>query len=207
MKLESAKKGFALLAGSVFLALGLNLFLIPQGLMEGGALGISLIVHYVTGTKVGLTFLLISIPIFLLTWFVYRPFFYNGIHGMLISALVIDLFAPIRDMAIILQVEPITSSALGGVLIGIGTGIMLRRGISIGGTDLLAQLAAKRMQTNSGLIILLFDTVIVTAGSLTVPGISLVHSLITVCSVGLTISVIVSWKRNTVQPEKSFSRL
>ncbi|REB06487.1 hypothetical protein DVB69_12335 [Sporosarcina sp. BI001-red] len=204
--MENVKKIIVLLVGSVFLAIGLNLFLIPHGLMEGGALGISLIVHYVTGTKVGLTFLLISIPIFILTWFVYRPFFYNGIHGMLISALVIDLFAPIREITVALQFGPIASSAIGGVLIGIGTGIMLRLGISIGGTDLLAQLVAKVLKTNSGLIILLFDTIIVTVGSLTVPTVSIVLSLITVCSVGLTISVIVSWNVKVVRSTEIINR-
>lgn len=197
----------ALFVGSVFIAIGLNLFLIPQGLMEGGALGISLIVHYVTGTKVGLTFLLISIPIFLLTWVVYRPFFYNGIHGMLISALVIDLFAPLEAIARTFQFGPIASSAIGGILIGIGTGLMLRRGISIGGTDLLAQLAAKSLKTNSGHIILLFDVLIVTAGSLYLPRVSLLLSLITVCSVGFTISVIVSWKEKAGQSNKVFNGL
>lgn len=205
--MESARKIIALLVGSVFIGIGLNLFLIPQGLMEGGALGISLIVHYVTGTKVGLTFLLISIPIFMLTWFVYRPFFYNGVHGMLISALIIDLFAPIKESGIALQIGPVLSSATGGIIIGVGTGIMLRRGISIGGTDLLAQLIAKGLRTNSGLIILLFDIIIVTIGSLSVPKVSLVLSLITVCSVGLTISVIVSWNTKVIQSKEVINRL
>lgn len=205
--MESARKIIALLVGSVFIGIGLNLFLIPQGLMEGGALGISLIVHYVTGTKVGLTFLLISIPIFMLTYFVYRPFFYNGIHGMLISALIIDVFAPIRESGVAFQLGPVVSSATGGILIGIGTGIMLRRGISIGGTDLLAQLIAKGVRTNSGLIILLFDIIIVTIGSLSVPTVSLVLSLITVCSVGLTISVIVSWNTKVVRTKEVINRL
>lgn len=205
--MEIVSKIMALFVGSVFIAIGLNLFLIPQGLMEGGALGISLIVHYVTGTKVGLTFLLISIPIFLLTWVVYRPFFYNGIHGMLISALVIDLFAPLEAIARTFQFGPIASSAIGGILIGIGTGLMLRRGISIGGTDLLAQLAAKSLKTNSGHIILLFDVLIVTAGSLYLPRVSLLLSLITVCSVGFTISVIVSWKEKAGQSNKVFNGL
>ncbi|MGG0644821.1 YitT family protein [Sporosarcina gallistercoris] len=205
--MELVSKIMALIVGSVFIAIGLNLFLIPQGLMEGGALGISLIVHYVTGTKVGLTFLLISIPIFFLTWVVYRPFFYNGIHGMLISALVIDLFAPLEVTARALQFGPIASSATGGILIGIGTGLMLRRGISIGGTDLLAQLAAKSLKTNSGHIILLFDVLIVTAGSLYVPKVSLLFSLITVCSVGLTISLIVSWKEKSGHSDEVFNGL
>ncbi|WP_025786167.1 YitT family protein [Sporosarcina sp. D27] len=205
--MESARKVIALLVGSVFLGIGLNLFLIPHGLMEGGALGISLIVHYVTGTKVGLTFLIISIPIFMLTYFLYRPFFYNGIHGMLISALIIDVFAPIKESGIAIQLGPVVSSATGGILIGIGTGIMLRRGISIGGTDLLAQLIAKGLRTNSGLIIMLFDIIIVTVGSLSVPTVSLVLSLITVCSVGLTISFIVSWNTKVVQSKEVINRL
>ncbi|MCM3757552.1 YitT family protein [Sporosarcina aquimarina] len=205
--METARKIIALLVGSIFIGIGLNLFLIPQGLMEGGALGISLIVHYITGTKVGLTFLLISIPIFMLTWFVYRPFFYNGIHGMLISALIIDLLAPVKESDVAIQLGPVLSSATGGILIGIGTGIMLRRGISIGGTDLLAQLIAKGLRTNSGLIIMLFDIIIVTVGSLSVPTVSLVLSLITVCSVGLTISAIVSWKPKVVPSKEIVSRL
>ncbi|WP_432352379.1 YitT family protein [Sporosarcina sp. A2] len=200
------RKIVALLIGSVILAVGLNVFLIPHGLMEGGALGISLIVHYVTETRVGLTFLIISIPIFLLTWFVYRPFFYNGIHGMLISAVVIDTLAPLRGVAALLPGGAISSAATGGVLIGIGTGLMLRRGISIGGTDLLAQLVAKGLKTNSGLIILVFDVIIVTVGSLLVPAVSLVLSLITVCCVGITISFIVSREISRF-PSGSISKL
>lgn len=205
--MDSVKKMMALLTGSVFLSIGLNLFLIPEGLMEGGALGISLIVHYLTGTKVGLTFLLISLPIFLLTWIVHRPYFYNGIHGMLISALVIDILAPLNDVAQLVQCGPIASSAIGGVFIGIGTGLMLRRDISIGGTDLLAQLIAKSLKTNSGLIILLFDITIVTAGSFSLPEVSLVLSLITVCSVGLTISAIVSLNVKPVPSKEGVNSL
>ena len=51
------KRALAIVIGSVFIAIGLNGFLIPFGLLDGGALGISLIFHYLMGVKVGLTFL------------------------------------------------------------------------------------------------------------------------------------------------------
>ena len=180
-----------LLVGCFLIALGLNGFLIPQGLMEGGALGISLIVHYVTGTKVGLTFLVISLPIFFVTWLLHRPFFHSGIHGMVFSAVIIDWMAPVREFAILLPIGTLASAIVGGVLIGLGTGLMLRFGTSIGGTDLLAQLLAKILHTNSGFLILLFDIIIVIIGSVAIPSVSLLLSLTTVLCVGGTISLIV----------------
>ncbi|WJY27907.1 MULTISPECIES: YitT family protein [Sporosarcina] len=175
----------------MLIALGLNGFLVPFGLMEGGALGISLIIHYLSGMKVGLMFLVISLPIFLMAWIWHRPFFYNGIHGMLASSLIIDLLAPVRSISDAVSIGPAASAVCGGLLIGLGTGILLRSGISIGGTDLLAQLLANWMRLNTGFVILLFDLCIVTAGSLLIPGISILLSTATVLSVGGMISLIV----------------
>ena len=177
--------------GSSFIALGLNGFLVPHGLLEGGALGMSLIIHYVFGTKVGMTFFLISVPIFIFAWLRHRPFFHSGIHGMVASSLMIDWFAPIRDSSVHMTWHPIILAGTGGILIGIGTGIMLRYGISIGGTDLLAQLVARELNVNSGLVILLVDTMIVSIGSFIILSVSFLYSLITVVCVGVVISLMV----------------
>lgn len=175
--------------GCTFIAIGLNGFLVPFGLLEGGALGISLIIHYVMGVKVGLTFLLISIPIFILAWFFYRSFFYNGLHGMLLSSIIIDVFADVFGGQLVTY--PLTSAACGGIMIGIGAGIMLRSDISIGGTDLLAQMLARRLTINSGIMIFCFDIVIVTVGSFIIHSAHLLFSFVTVFFVGLTTSLIV----------------
>lgn len=198
-----------LTAGCFLIACGLNGFLVPAGLMEGGALGISLIVHYTAGFKVGLTFLIISLPIFLTAWLWHRPFFYNGIHGMLASALVIDLLAPLQKVAGYLPEDPLVIALWGGLIIGVGTGILLRSGISIGGTDLLAQLLAKHLNLNAGFVILLFDLIIVSMGSLLIPDISLLLSATTVFCVGGTISLItagssvIGRNRRSVRPDRN----
>ena len=169
-----------------------NGFLLPFGLLDGGALGISLIFHYVMNVRVGLTFLFVSIPIFILACIYYRDFFYNGLHGLLLSSLIIDVLASTNFFGQGLVSHPLISAMFGGIFIGIGVGIMLRFDISIGGTDLLAQMMAKKLEINSGVAIFIFDFIIVTIGSFIVLSAHLILSFTTVFFAGITISIIVA---------------
>lgn len=176
--------------GSFLVGTGVNLFLVPFELLDGGALGISLIVHYVNDVKVGLALLFVNIPIFITAWFLYRSFFYNGIHGLLFSSLMIDILYPLHIFGKNVFEAPLLSAVLGGIFIGAGVGIMLRHDISVGGTDLLAQMIAKRLKLNPGFVIFLFDILIVTIGSILISSTQLFVSFTTVFFVGVTISLL-----------------
>lgn len=189
--MEFIKKGIMIVVGSTCIAIGIHGFLVPFGLLEGGALGISLVLHYVMGFKVGLTFLFISLPIFMLAWFYFRTFFYNGLHGMLLSSVIIDMVASSNWFGQQLVSSSLASAIIGGIVIGIGAGMMLRSNISIGGTDLLAQMFAKRLKINAGIAIFCFDIVIVTIGSFIIPTAYLHLSITTVFTIGVTTSFLV----------------
>ena len=193
------QKAFTIVIGSLLAAIGVNMFLVPFELLDGGALGISLIFHYAMEGKVGLTFLIVSIPIFMFAWKYYRSFFYNGIHGMLLSSLLIDLLYPLHMFGRALETVPLVSAICGGIVIGTGIGIMLRQDISIGGTDLLAQMIARKLAVNPGFVIFCVDILIVTAGSLLIPSIQLILSFATVFFAGITISLIVSRTKKTIE--------
>lgn len=184
------KQVMMILVGSVLIGLGVNIFLVPFELLDGGALGISLIIHYVKDVRVGLTLILVSIPIFTLAFFCYRSFFYKGIHGMLFSSLMIDMLSPFQVFAQKLELPVIGSAAIGGIIIGIGVGTMLRLDISIGGTDLLAQMVAKRLKINTGYMIFFNDILIVSIGSLILLSNSILLSYTTVFFVSATVTVI-----------------
>ena len=143
----------------------------------------------------GLTFLLISIPIFIFAWFFYRSFFYNGIHGMLISSLIIDLLYPLHRIGENVAIGPLISASLGGIFIGAGVGIMFLLDISDGGIDLLAQMLSRKLKLNPGLVIFGFDLVIVSIGSMLIMSSHIILSYITIIFVGITTSYIVSKKR------------
>jgi uncharacterized membrane-anchored protein YitT (DUF2179 family) len=192
------QKALTIFVGSLLIAIGVNVFLIPFELLDGGAIGISLIFHYAMDVKVGLTFLIVSIPIFMLAWKYYRTFFYNGIHGMLLSSMIIDLLYPLQMIGREVVTVPLVSAACGGIVIGLGIGIMLRLDISIGGTDLLGQMIARKLAINPGFMIFCIDILIVTMGSLLIPSVHLVLSFTTVFIVGLTTSLIVSKTRKVI---------
>jgi uncharacterized membrane-anchored protein YitT (DUF2179 family) len=186
------QRAFIILMGSLLVGIGVNLFLVPFELLDGGALGISLIFHYVSEVKVGLALLLVNVPIFIGAWFFYRSFFYNGIHGLLFSSLMIDFLYPLHTFGKNVVTAPLLSAALGGIFIGAGVGIMLRHEISVGGTDLLAQMFARRLKLNPGYVIFSFDILIVTIGSILISSTQLFVSYTTVFFVGVTISLLVS---------------
>lgn len=189
--MEFMKKGLIIFIGSSCIAIGIHGFLVPYGLLEGGALGISLVIHYLMDARVGFTFLIISLPIFMLAWVYYRTFFYNGLHGMLLSSLIIDIVAASDWFSQPIVPTAAMSAMVGGIVIGLGAGLMLRVNISIGGTDLLAQMLAKKVQMNAGIMIFCFDIFIVTIGSFIIPTAYLYLSAITVLMVGVTTSSIV----------------
>jgi uncharacterized membrane-anchored protein YitT (DUF2179 family) len=179
-------KGSIIIAGSILLSLGINLFLAPYEILDGGIIGVGLILHYLWGLKTGLMILFMSIPIFIIAWFYYRNYFYNSLHGMMISSFFIDLFKPIDA---ILQIDALFSSILGGIFVGLGIGLMLRYKTSTGGTDLLAQFLFDKTGINVGVLIFAIDAVVILCGGLLLSSQTLLLSIITILFVGLTTSL------------------
>jgi uncharacterized membrane-anchored protein YitT (DUF2179 family) len=175
------RRTVAIFLGSVLLGIGINGFIVPFHLLDGGMIGISLLVKYVWGYKVGLTLILLSIPIYLLAWKLERRYFINSIHGLLVSSLIIDLLTPLRGM---FSVSIIESSVIGGLFIGTGIGWMLRHETSTGGTDLLALFVSRWLSINVGMVIFLIDAAVILAGLYVMGEGILFYSLVTILSVG-----------------------
>ncbi|KEZ53276.1 MULTISPECIES: YitT family protein [Metabacillus] len=177
----------AIIIGSLLIGIGINGFLVPHHLIDGGVDGAALIMHYYFDFKTGLCILLFSIPLCMYAWFYKPAYFYSSFHGLLVSAFFIDLLDPLRtsfDLPIFL------SSLIGGCVIGIGIGIMLRNDTSTGGTDLLARLISDYTSLNIGIAILLVDGLVVLAGYKTLELRSFVFSCITIAVVGLVTSIV-----------------
>lgn len=180
-------KAVAILVGSITIAIGINLFLIPNKVLDGGIIGLGLIISYLFHTNAGFTIMVLSIPIFTLAWFKYRSYFFNSLHGMLFSSFLIDLFRNLNQVHV--TISPVLSSCTGGALIGLGIGIMLRFETSTGGTDLLAQFLSEIIKMNVGVIILVIDVFVICLGGLFVSSETFFLSAITIFAGGITTSV------------------
>ena len=182
------KKGFAIIGGSLLLSVGINAFLVPYHLLDGGMIGLALILHYFFDVQTGLAMICLSIPLFIYAWFKQRTFFYNSLHGLFVSSLLLDLLAPLRYIVML----PLPMSSItGGLFIGLGIGLMLRFETSTGGTDLLAQMISTVVKLNVGIIIFLVDGVVVVLGYKTLGLEIFLYSCVVIGVVGITTSLMV----------------
>ncbi|MFD2761467.1 YitT family protein [Lentibacillus juripiscarius] len=183
------KKIASILFGSMLVGIGINYFIIPNHLVDGGVTGLGLIAKYTLGLKPGLTIIILSIPLYLYAWFRFRSFFYNGVHGMLTSAFFIDLFHPLME----LQTPPLLISSIsGGLLLGTGVGLMLLTKTSSGGSDLLALMLSRGTPINVGVFIFMIDSIVITFGWIVIHETTLIYSGLMVGMIGLTTSFITS---------------
>lgn len=180
------EKAMAIFFGSLLLGIGINGFLVPHHLLDGGIIGIGLIIHYYYGWPTGLSMILLSIPLYLLAWFYDRQFFYNSLHGLIVSSLFIDILKMFDDE---FQLSIGLSSIVGGVLVGCGIGLMLRYKTSTGGTDLLAQLLGKIIPFNVGVLIFFIDGIVVISGIKIIGMEKFLFSFITILFVGIMTSL------------------
>ncbi|MDP4164142.1 MAG: YitT family protein [Bacillota bacterium] len=186
------EKNAAVLFGSLLLSLGINGFLIPHHLLDGGVIGLGLIIHYFFGMPTGLSIILLSLPLYALAWKFERRYFYFSLQGLIMSSTCIDLLSFLTGR---FHLAILPSTIIGGLLVGVGIGLMLRYEISTGGTDLLAQLLTKLTSINIGVIIFLIDGVVITGGIEVVGLEKFFYSFLAIMFVGI-MTVLTSKKKS-----------
>lgn len=154
-----AKECFFIIIGCLFMAMGTSLFLLPNQLSSGGFAGIATIIYYLFSLPLGTTMLILNIPLFILTFIrVGKEVAVKGVFGTIMLSLFIDILE---------KFEPLTQDRFlaciyGGILVGIGTAIVLKANASTGGTDLLSYIIRSfKPHYRAGNLIVIVDTAIV----------------------------------------------
>lgn len=153
------KESLGTLLGAAIMAMGTSLFLLPNQLSSGGFAGIATIAYYFLNIPMGLTIIVINIPLFIVA--VHRlgkSFFLKSLLGTISFSVFIDIF----DKFTPLTNDRFLACIYGGIIIGLGTAIILNSNSSTGGSDLLSFIARTfKPDLRVGNIIIIIDTVIV----------------------------------------------
>ena len=131
--------------GMFAFAIGVNMFIVPINLYNGGFMGMAQIIRTVlteilhidfeTLDIAGIIYFMFNIPLFALAYFgMGKGSFFANVFGVSMLSAILTI-VPVPMVAII--EEPLTACVIGGVLAGWGTGTYLREGISCGGQDIL----------------------------------------------------------------------
>lgn len=156
-------QGIYIIIGSAVMALAYNLFLIPHHIVPGGAGGVAMILNYFFATPVGLTILVVNIPLFLIGIRTFgRAYGVKSIIGIAVSSLLIDGFTYIFHIGSATD-NPILACIFGGIMLGAGLGLVFRGGGSTGGSDIVGQLIARHTDLSTGTSILMVDAAVIVA--------------------------------------------
>lgn len=149
----------ATILGSFIMGVGISLFLLPNQLSSGGVTGIATILFYLLKIPMGVTILLINIPLLLMSIFkVGKGFFLKTVVGTVSLSVFIELL----DKFEAFTTDRFLACIYGGIIVGIGTAILLKVNSSTGGIDLISYIAKEYRETiKLGNIITIMDTIIV----------------------------------------------
>jgi uncharacterized membrane-anchored protein YitT (DUF2179 family) len=156
-KLRLMLRDFLLmLLGVVSAGFGLRGFLIPNGLIDGGVMGISLLVNSMTTVPLSLLIIVINLPFLFLGYRqISRGFALKSIIAIAILAVVVA-FVPYPTVTD----DKILVAVFGGFFLGAGIGLMIRGGGVIDGTEVLAIYLSRKNSLTVGDFILLFNILI-----------------------------------------------
>jgi len=150
------RDSFFILVGVLSAGFGLKGFLLPNMFIDGGVMGISLIIAELTEIPLSVLVVVINFP-FLIMGFstISRQFAFKSIIAIVLLALSIH-FIPFP----IITNDKLLIAIFGGFFLGLGIGLAIRGGSVIDGTEVLAIFVSKKTSLTIGDVILLFNVLI-----------------------------------------------
>ena len=147
--------------GSLIFCMAWTSFLIPNGLASGGLTGLCTIIQYGTGIPVGLTYPVINIVLLILGFLsLGKAFGFKTIYVIALTSLLFDLLPQFPQLEVMMD-EKFLVALVGATLESIGIGLVLLRGGSTGGTDIIAMMINKYWPVSPGRVYLYTDLFII----------------------------------------------
>lgn len=173
-----------IVVGSLIMAIGLMLFLLPNKVSAGGVSGISTILYHLFDLPAGVTMLAMNIPLFIIGVRIFgRKFGAKTLWGIIW----ISLFSDFIDVVLKIPpftTDPILATLYGGLLLGVGLGIIMKGRGTTGGSDIIARIFNKYFHLSLGMSFMIIDTVIIISMGIIFKNID----LILFCLISLAIS-------------------
>lgn len=148
--------------GALLAAIAIRVFLIPNELIDGGVLGISMILGRLYGNSyISLFLILLNLPFIYLA---YRSIRRSFVIHMFVAILLFAVFLLLLEKRWpLFSADPLEAIVIGGGMLGAGAGLIIRYGGCTDGTEILAILINRKKGYTVGQVILFLNMFIFTA--------------------------------------------
>ncbi|MBT2690743.1 YitT family protein [Bacillus sp. ISL-47] len=153
-KAKLAKRIVFIILGAILMGVGIEEFLVPNKILDGGIVGISIILSHLSGWKLGWFIFVLNIPFFYIGYKqIGKTFALSTLLGIAVLSATTLL---LHDVPVFTE-DLLLATVFGGIVLGIGVGMVIRYGGSLDGTEILAILVNKKLPFSVGEIIMFFN--------------------------------------------------
>ncbi|MGN7455590.1 YitT family protein [Paenibacillus pasadenensis] len=158
--IEVVKRTIFLTIGAILMGVGLEIFLVPNNIIDGGITGISIMVSYLTDAPLGLFLFVLNLPFLFLGYKqIGKTFAISTLYGVAVMSITTFLLHDVDPLTI----DEFLASIFGGMVLGVGVGLVIRFGGSLDGTEIVAILFSKKMPFSVGEIVMFVNLFILTS--------------------------------------------
>jgi uncharacterized membrane-anchored protein YitT (DUF2179 family) len=147
---------FQISIGILLASVGLKMFLLPNGFLDGGVTGIAILLSEIFDFEVSYFLLIVSIPFLVLAWFnLTRRIFVKSVISIILLAIVIHFenFNSITEDKLLIAI-------FGGLFLGAGIGLTIKNGAVLDGSEILGIFINERLGISIGKVILFFNAIL-----------------------------------------------
>ena len=145
---------FFMILGSILAATGLEIFLIPNNIIDGGITGISIMASHLTGIQLGVFIFILNLPFVLIGYKqIGKTFALSTIFSVICFSIGVTLLHPVPGIT----QDILLATIFGGIILGVGVGLIIRNGGSLDGTEIVAILLEKRSAFSIGEIVMFIN--------------------------------------------------
>ncbi|CAM5790644.1 MULTISPECIES: YitT family protein [Brevibacillus] len=147
-------RAFFICLGAILVSVALEIFLVPNNIIDGGITGISIMLSHLTGIKLGIFLFLLNLPFLFIGYKqIGKTFAISTLIGVLVMSVGTAFLIPVP----VLTHDLLLSAVFGGIILGIGIGMVIRAGGSLDGTEIVAILITKQSPFSVGEIVMVFN--------------------------------------------------
>ncbi|TDM12804.1 YitT family protein [Macrococcus lamae] len=162
----SFKTVMIVILGCFIFSIGVNTFIIPAHLGEGGVTGLSLTLLYAFGWSPAWTTLLMNLVLLVVG---YKFLSKRSMVLTIVAVITLAVFLKVTESWQLHLDEVLVSTVFGGFLVGIGIGLIVIVGGTTAGTTILARIAHKYLDVSTSYALLFFDLIVVVISLTVIP--------------------------------------
>jgi uncharacterized membrane-anchored protein YitT (DUF2179 family) len=153
-KVEIARRMIFITIGAMLMAVGLEIFLVPNNIIDGGITGISIIFSHLSGVPIGVFLFFLNLPFLFIGYKqIGKTFAMSTLYGVVVMSIGTFLLHPVQAFTD----DTFLAAIFGGLILGVGVGIVIRSGGSLDGTEIVAILVNKKIPFSVGEIVMFFN--------------------------------------------------